>query len=735
MQDTPNRKSAGQYATPRYMVRFILDRVGFTTSDTIFRNIAHATGTHSYYAPRIFFDCCTGAGDFLIEAAHRICHAALGVDCDPSNVEQLATMESERLLLVKNAISNGLWGCELHATPYSQTQHNLLALLMPIIAALQKQGHPIEHTEEHPSPLSIMHRDALTMHNEQLEADYVCANPPYLGEKGNKALFRSVCETIPYWRAYYQGKMDYLYWFIMLGLNQLREGGRLCYITTSYWLTADSATKLRAYILDHAKIIELIDFGTTTIFPDAPGQHNIVFVLERCSHAPTRNQHHPRIVHVKHAVCADATPDARLQQLLEHIQERLECLEHLTQSPEEHAEHSDDAYISVYRSAQPQQALSAASWHFVHPSHTRILDTIAHVPTTLATFCTVMKGVETGANTVTRKHHAALGTNIPTGTGIFILTEAEVQALQLSPHEQQLVRPLVRAEDLGDAIVDISQPCYVLYIDDTVDLNNYPHIAAHVQCFHPVLENRAEFVRNPHRPWFALAWPRNAAMLQAPKLIVSYREKRNNVVYDETGLFGLSGMYFIALKPGVSLSLKYIAALLNSKLLDFWYAHKGKRKGTQREYVERPLHEIPLVDLRGGNIEPPSDQEYQDFTTYLTAEDANAAYALLQQALTNGRTAFIHDALVLLVDQIQALQRQLIPWNSYFRTRLTRLDSDAPLPSFSHNAMRLDDTQKHSVIHTITAIRSRVAMRHMLIDYVVLDLYGITDTHDRNIIL
>lgn len=44
-------------------------------------------------------------------------------------------------------------------------------------------------------------------------------------------------------------------------------------------------------------------------------------------------------------------------------------------------------------------------------------------------------------------------------------------------------------------------------------------------------------------------------------------------------------------------NLKYILALLNSKLYYFWLYHKGKRKGENLELTQTPLSEIPIKDI------------------------------------------------------------------------------------------------------------------------------------------
>jgi hypothetical protein len=165
--------------------------------------------------------------------------------------------------------------------------------------------------------------------------------------------------------------MDYLYWFIILGLVKLREGGRLGFITTSYWPTADGATHLREFILENALILEIIDFGETRIFEGAPGQHNMVFVLEKCpSTSPNaghldgmpnaanierKQKHRIKIVKVK-AVPPAKRGDKRppLARVIDHISGLMAKTKH------------SDTFVDIHLSAKPQGKLDEGPWDSFH---------------------------------------------------------------------------------------------------------------------------------------------------------------------------------------------------------------------------------------------------------------------------------------------------------------------------------------------------------------------------------
>lgn len=107
----------------------------------------------------------------------------------------------------------------------------------------------------------------------------ILGNPPYLGEKNNKEVFQKIKNT-PFGRKYYEGKMDYFYFFIEKAVELLEEEGVFVYLTTNYWLKADSGNKLRLALKKNGNFREII-FYINSLFSKAKGQHNIIFSWEK----------------------------------------------------------------------------------------------------------------------------------------------------------------------------------------------------------------------------------------------------------------------------------------------------------------------------------------------------------------------------------------------------------------------------------------------------------------------
>lgn len=67
--------------------------------------------------------------------------------------------------------------------------------------------------------------------------DIVIGNPPYIEEKDHKEIFQPVASS-SLGRKFYQGKMNFFFFFFHLGLDLLKNGGSVNLITTNYYITS-----------------------------------------------------------------------------------------------------------------------------------------------------------------------------------------------------------------------------------------------------------------------------------------------------------------------------------------------------------------------------------------------------------------------------------------------------------------------------------------------------------------
>lgn len=110
--------------------------------------------------------------------------------------------------------------------------------------------------------------------------DVVIGNPPYIGQSGNKEIFREVKATT-FGAKYHQRRMDFHYFFYHKGIDLLKDHGHLMLITTNYFLDATNADKLREDIKSRTNILGIINFNELKIFESATGQHNLIMLLRK----------------------------------------------------------------------------------------------------------------------------------------------------------------------------------------------------------------------------------------------------------------------------------------------------------------------------------------------------------------------------------------------------------------------------------------------------------------------
>ena len=411
--------------------------------------------------------------------------------------------------------------------------------------------------------------------------DVVIGNPPYIGEKGHKEIFEKVkngtlCD-------FYVGKMDYFYFFFHLALNIVRDNGIIAFITTNYYITALGGKKLREDLYNRATIKKLINFNELKIFESATGQHNMITILQK---GKNKNElANTCITHRK----GHATSEI-LQKILS----------------------GDDDETDYYQITQ--ENLYDGNEHYIRliPNDNEpiqiILDKIKAQGIYLGIICNVNQGIVTGADKVSKKHINEYDIKASVGEGIFVLSDDEVKRLNLTPKEREILKPWFKNSDIGQYFSkDISNE-YLLDLNYTSrpDINNYPNIKAHLLKFKSMLKVRptpgtlmSAFSKDM---WWVLTTSRKQDF-NGPKIVAPQRSPRNTFGYNEIPWYAASDVFFITEKDK-SISLKYVLALLNSKLYYIWLYYRGKRKGEILELIAKPLSEIPIKKIAKEDQQP-----------------------------------------------------------------------------------------------------------------------------------
>jgi len=156
--------------------------------------------------------------------------------------------------------------------------------------------------------------------------------------------------------------------------------------------------------------------------------------------------------------------------------------------------------------------------------------------------------------------------------------------------DESLLHPLCHGRDLEKYKVR-SRERRILYIDNDVDIDNYPKTKDWLLNFKDALMTRRE-VKRGIIGWYGLQWPRVKAELDTKEKILVQRTRNESLktrivaTLDKTGVYGMEGIYFIIPKHNDD-SLRYLLGILNSKLINYLFATKFLNLAIKAEYVKQ----------------------------------------------------------------------------------------------------------------------------------------------------
>ncbi|MCA9096925.1 MAG: N-6 DNA methylase [Planctomycetaceae bacterium] len=418
--------------------------------------------------------------------------------------------------------------------------------------------------------------------------DLIIANPPYLREKDARPEFERIALT-NWGRRHKEPRMDLWHYFLHRSLDLVRPDGIVCFIVNSYWTQATGARKLIARLAAETTLLEVVDFANLPLFENVQGRH-MAFWLQAA-----RSDRHCRIRRIN-----DTSLSSSLLSL-----------------------HSIDA---------PAQS-DFTEWHLdqfdLYSAGRLTLEKIPPLPagsSPLGDHYEVRQGIAENPPTITRRHVERYPDLWPIGTGVFVLTHAEVAQLSLSPAEQSLLRPYWETREL-DRYSSPAQPTRsILYLTPKTapDIDSLPQLKRHLARFREILELRREVLRGVIQ-WWHLHWPREERLFHGPRIISLQMGSRPRFVYcTDPAAVGFS-CHILLPKPNATWSLPALTAILNSSRAEDWFATHAKHRGKKFDIGGNVLKDFPL---------PPFNSAINDELTRLTLERQSLKPATTPEEIT-----------------------------------------------------------------------------------------------------
>jgi len=394
----------------------------------------------------------------------------------------------------------------------------------------------------------------------------VIGNPPYLGEKGNKALFNDIKET-KFGKDYYEGKMDLFYYFIYRGINILNKTGVMVYLTTNYFITADGASKLRQFLKDNGNFSEIINFNDYKLFKDAPGQHNLIFSY-------TKNE--------------------TLDSVVINIEK-------------EPPINNYSAFVKLINKSNNKYSISKKLLFnsrnniqlYINKDHLAIINKIKRESNYLLRDAfNVNQGLVSGADRVSkysfnRKLSKGLINlySINIGDPIYVFNDKNHHEFE----RKEYYKNFYKNSDIKKFSVNKTTDKRLLYIDSTVEFDK--ELENHLLPFKEILEKRRE-VKTGRRMWYEIQWPRDQEIFEKEKIVLPQRSSSNIFAYSNDPFYGSADIYYITQKESLfDYPIKVLLALLNSKLFYIYLSNIGKKKGNMLELYATPIKHLMIKKL------------------------------------------------------------------------------------------------------------------------------------------
>ena len=397
--------------------------------------------------------------------------------------------------------------------------------------------------------------------------DIVIGNPPYIKEHTNRSAFNGLRSN-----KYFIGKMDIWHFFACFCIDLLKDdGGIQCFIAQNNWVTSAGSVKMRKKVLEYTEMLSFVDFGNYKVFQNA-GIQTMIYILKK-----TEN---PRERYV--------TQYSRL--LVDNIDKTF--LDHFLQTE---VSTEQDSFEKIDFEFIPKNYENGYIT-FANDSTGPILNLIQENEAHFLQSKEVASGIDFTQDFLNKKSAAKLGGDYKVGDGVFALSSNELERLELLDNEQQLIKPYYSTREFGRYYADSNNQDWLIYTDSTFKKNEriipFPNLKRHLDQFQTI-------ITSANKP-YGLHRARDEFYFKGEK-ILSLRKCTNRPVFTYVDFDSYVSRPFLIIKTE-RFNLKYLTALLNSKLIAFWLRHKGKMQGNNYQIDKAPLVNIPIVQTEHEGI-------------------------------------------------------------------------------------------------------------------------------------
>ncbi|EAI1036993.1 class I SAM-dependent DNA methyltransferase [Campylobacter coli] len=392
--------------------------------------------------------------------------------------------------------------------------------------------------------------------------DLIIGNPPYIKENDNKDLFTNTKKLRTY-----QGKMDIWYHFVGRGFDMLKNNGYLAFIATNNWVTNSGAKKLRNIVLEESQILSLVDFSSFMVFDSASIQTMIMSFQK--TKPPKNYEFHFAKITTQTPIYEDA----------------------LSLLKNEKTQNNEILSINL----TPKKFIDK-TLNFTKSDYEELFNKIQKYGKFYLEEREVAQGIVYPQENINKKSLEILGNNFYLGQGIQKLTNEEVENLNLLKNEKILLKPIFESDNIQKYFVKRYNYFWVIYTNSSFknpnSMDDYPNLKKHLDKFQNV-------ITSDNKP-YGLHRARDEKFFTGSPRIVALRKCVGEPKFSYVDFDCYVSATFYVIKTQ-RINVKYLTAILNSKLIAFWLKHKGKMQGNNYQIDKEPLLNIPIVTINSKN--------------------------------------------------------------------------------------------------------------------------------------
>jgi adenine-specific DNA-methyltransferase len=545
------RKQQGIYYTPRYVVDFIVrNTIGELIKDKPAAEIARIK----------VLDPACGSGSFLTRAFEIINQSLRKQSADDPGTQLKVTPKC-------------VYGVDLDDEAVEIAQLNLLLRMVYQRERLPNLTHNIECGNsllsgtpaelkkkfgaewESKKPFNWQERFS-EVFGEGFDA--IVGNPPYIKEYVDKSAFDGLHDN-----SYYQGKMDLWTLFACQAIDHLKDGGHFSFIAPNSWLTNAGASIFRDKILHEGEIVSFIDFGDFKVFKDA-GIQTMIFTFQKKKPRPSYTLQYSKVLD------SEVAEDKIAAFLNSNLSIVPEGVEHFG------IEFESQKYFG--------KTLS-----FLGSDNGTVIDQIERIGDFKLEEKEIAQGIVPNPDVVNSRNIKDISddvirnSGIKIGEGVFVIGKGK---LSVKNEENNFIKPLYDTEEIGRYFFNPSNSKEIIYIPRGVKLSTDSKILDHLQKFRPIMEKRRENLSG-QISFFNLHWPRDKRFFEKGSKIISVRKcSVPSFSYTENEAYVMLTFNVIETDR---INLKYLTAILNSKVAYFWFKNRGKVQGDNLQIDKEPL--------------------------------------------------------------------------------------------------------------------------------------------------